>query len=121
MAPGEPQASARGLSSTHPRADAWGSPGFPSSPRREVVMSGVRSRVGAAVVVGLAAALVAVPAGRAQDRVTAPNRTQFPEPTQFDVKPFAAKLDDDALAVAYSPDGSLAAVGCADKTVRLFE
>src|SRR5437764_2127129 len=47
--------------------------------------------------------------------------TAFPEPTQFDAKPFAARLDDDALAVAYSPDGSLLAAGCADGTVRFCD
>src|SRR5437016_5862835 len=44
-----------------------------------------------------------------------------PEPTQFDPKPFAARLDDDALAVAYSPDGNLLAAGAADGSVRLFD
>ena len=47
--------------------------------------------------------------------------TAFPEPTQFDAKPFAARLDDDALAVAYSSDGSLLAAGCADGTVRFCD
>src|SRR5579884_3731153 len=47
--------------------------------------------------------------------------TAFPEPTQFDPKPFAARLDDDALAVAYAPDGSVLAVGCADGTVRVWD
>src|SRR5438270_13795389 len=45
----------------------------------------------------------------------------FPEPTQFDPRPFAARLDDDALAVASSPDGSLLAAGCADGTVRFCD
>src|SRR5207237_9961014 len=45
----------------------------------------------------------------------------FPEPTQFDAKPFAARLDDDAPAVAYSPAGTPLAAGCPDGTVRLWD
>src|SRR5262245_36876497 len=47
--------------------------------------------------------------------------TSFPEPTQFDSKPFTVRIGDDVLAVAYSPDGTLLAIGSADKSVRLFD
>src|SRR4051812_41566742 len=47
--------------------------------------------------------------------------TTFPEPTQFDPKPHSMKVAEEALAVAYSPDGTLLAVGCADKTVVLAD
>jgi hypothetical protein len=71
-------------------------------------MTGISARLGSAA---LALALAA-------GAVTA-KPTVFPEPTRYDSKPFTVPHDDDVLAVAYSPDGAILAVACADKTVRL--
>src|SRR5690349_17859209 len=35
--------------------------------------------------------------------------------------PASVRFDDEVLAIAYSPDGSLLAAGCADKTIRLTD
>src|SRR5438552_3458211 len=45
----------------------------------------------------------------------------FPEPTQFDAKPSAVRLDDDSLAVAYAPDGKLVATASSDRRIALWD
>ena len=90
-------------------------------------MSHVRVRAGFAALfaVGLLAILDArgqqKDAPKDKEKAPAARPTVFPEPTQFDPKPFALKVADDALAVTYSPDGTLLAIGCADKTVILAD
>src|SRR6202041_715340 len=90
----------------------------------EVLMSHLQLRVliGALLTCGLIAfSNESTMRGQEKTKGVAASPTVFPEPTQFDSKPFAVTLGDDGLAVAYSPDGAIVAVGCADKMVRLFE